>query len=343
MTVSNENLSPDQYDGNDVTTEFPITFDFVDQDHIVVTSVDSDNVETLGTRDGEEDYDYTIDEELSPTTVTMNAAPATGVTLVIDCVTPLTQTTDLKRNRAAGAEVYEAALDKLTLLVRDKAAMIARSLVLPATADTGIDTTLPLPSAGGVLGWNDDEDALENIFSLDGYVISSFAETLLDDDDAEAARDTLELGVSDNPQFERLQVLGLNDGTYNIDLPTEGMAAAKFMLGNSSTILWMYLNTAPPGWKALATGADTVLGISGGSAAYNVNGGNSGGSFIISIANMPEHDHPAGGDNTMNCALGAITGFKMSGLTSTTGNTGGGDGLYRPAASVGKLFQLDTP
>lgn len=50
--------------------------------------------------------------------------------------------------------------------------------------------------------------------------------------------------------------------SYYASFPTNGVAAdAKFMMGLSSTIIWMYLNTAPPGWKVLATGEDTVLGV----------------------------------------------------------------------------------
>ena len=79
-----------------------------------------------------------------------------------------------------------------------------------------------------------------------------------------------------------------HDGTNTIDFPTNGMAAAKFMLGNSSTILWMYLNTAPPGWKVLSTGADTILAISGGAGLYNANGGTAGGA---TWANLKAHTH----------------------------------------------------
>jgi hypothetical protein len=54
----------------------------------------------------------------------------------------------------------------------------------------------------------------------------------------------------------------VKDGSANtITVPTNGMAAARFMLGNTSTIAWFYLNVAPPGWKVLTTGADTVLGV----------------------------------------------------------------------------------
>jgi len=62
----------------------------------------------------------------------------------------------------------------------------------------------------------------------------------------------------------------------------------------------MYLNTAPPGWKVLATGADTVLGVAGGSQAYNVNGGNPGGTWT-----QPNHTHtgPSHTHTTGNLAL----------------------------------------
>ena len=87
--------------------------------------------------------------------------------------------------------------------------------------------------------------------------------------------------------------LPFNDGTYAITFPTNGMAAAKIMLGNSSTIIWMYLNTAPPGWKALSTGADMVLAVAGGAAAYNVNGGNpdSVAAWAISGLTADAHTH----------------------------------------------------
>jgi len=131
----------------------------------------------------------------------------------------------------------------------------------------------------------------------------------------------------------------ITSGEHSIAFPTQGMDDAKFMLGNSDTITWFYLNTAPPGWKVLATGADTVLGVAGGSAAYNVNGGNAGGDFDISVANMPAHTHNGiiqGATGTASPGAGTYYG------TGASSSTGGGDGLYRPKASVGKLFQLDT-
>ena len=110
----------------------------------------------------------------------------------------------------------------------------------------------------------------------------------------------------------------------------------------------MYLNAAPPGWKVLATGADTVLGVAGGSQAYNVNGGNPGGTWtqpdhILTIDEIPAHTHSIVGGET---GTYIEAGGNQSGST-VTGSAGGGEGhnhgtTWRMSASVGKLFQLDT-
>lgn len=194
-------------------------------------------------------------------------------------------------------------------------------------------------------------------------------------------------------------------GAFSAYMPTNGVAAnAVFMLGNSSTILWMYLNTAPPGWKVLATGADTVLGISGGSYSFAVNGGQPDSTATWSITGVtadshthtgpshahsgPSHTHSvsgttdAGGAHSHTYSLegGTVLGnsspdgaIASSGATSTasahthtyssttgaggTGNTGAAGtgatsgpstqgitsaGTWRPKASIGKLYQLNT-
>ena len=179
--------------------------------------------------------------------------------------------------------------------------------------------------------------------------------------------------------------LGFSDGTYTYDFPTNGVAGnSVIMLGNSSTVLWMYLNTAPPGWKALSTGADMVLGIAGGSSDYNVNGGNPDTTNTWTIDGLSSAaDATAGGthahkwydskganaDDTSGAGQGFDTGSNKGGSyshfavsvstgdtypdedmnTDTVANhshshshTVSQDASWRPKASVGKLFQLDT-
>lgn len=173
-------------------------------------------------------------------------------------------------------------------------------------------------------------------------------------------------------------ITAFKDGSANaITVPTNGMAAAKLMLGDANTIAWFYLNTAPPGWKVQATGADTVLAIAGGAQAYNVNGGNpdsaatwARGDCTLDLTEIPAHSHTgstaanesshthsvdagsAGGAGTSTLLGGDGAGDITSGSgsahthTLTIAEEGGGGAhnhgsTWRPSASVGKLFKLD--
>ena len=105
--------------------------------------------------------------------------------------------------------------------------------------------------------------------------------------------------------------------------------------------LYLYENTAPTGWTIVAV-TDKVLAVKGGSAAYNVAGGNTGGSFTISIDNMPSHRHVA-----LQASSDAQSGAGEKGLGSVDGAkyttyVGGADGLYRPAACVGIIVSKDA-
>ena len=146
--------------------------------------------------------------------------------------------------------------------------------------------------------------------------------------------------------------VGFNDGTYNVEFPTNGIAAhSVIMLGNSSTIIWMYLNTAPPGWKVLTTGADTVLAVSGGTGDYNVNGGLADTSSTWDFAHTHQwYDALASGDDGIeNNTSGQDKTWDSDGATQHSWDAGvdsyvknSTESTWRPKASVGKLYQLDT-
>ena len=178
--------------------------------------------------------------------------------------------------------------------------------------------------------------------------------------------------------------LGFSDGTYTYDFPTNGVAGnAVIMCGNSSTIVWMYLNAAPPGWKVTATGKDTVLAVYADSGDYAVAGGSADTSATwtidgITAANESTHTHTgpshshtiqnsgtrssstlgdyvtvsdgklrtfttAGGGNIDYCVSGTTSaGTGASGPGLEHGHTATSNATWRPKASVGKLYQLDT-
>jgi len=140
------------------------------------------------------------------------------------------------------------------------------------------------------------------------------------------------------------------------------------MYGSTSTKIWIYANVAGDGWVVDGSVTDRVLAIKGGSQAYNVNGGNTAGTWTqpnhtLTVAEMPSHDHDTN-TNTTGAHTHPVPGSTGSGGAGghveaandhTTINTqsngdhshtvtaeGGGTAhnhgtTHRPAATVGTL------
>ncbi len=139
------------------------------------------------------------------------------------------------------------------------------------------------------------------------------------------------------------------------------------LAGTSALKLWLYLNAAQEGWALDAsTGADDVLAIKGGSAAYNVNGGTHNvGSWTISgvsvnshtliTSEMPAHSHGINHDQlagigSLPNSFAANQGIADQ-IATVTDSIGGGGGhnhnltigsTWRPDAAVGRLFYPDV-
>lgn len=210
MTVQSTAVPRKTYDGNDLTTNFPITFPYNDDETlIVVVHVDASDVETTWTLNGGGDTGYTVvaDE------VVANTAPATGTRLVLYRSTPIKQLIDLITNQAYSANVLEAALDKLTLICQeldDSGTVLG--LTLPVTVDDAVSGELPLPEANTFLSWNATATALINAAAqVGGATVTSYMATLLDDANAAAARGTL--GIDTDDDFE-CQDLTLNGSVF---------------------------------------------------------------------------------------------------------------------------------
>jgi hypothetical protein len=137
---------------------------------------------------------------------------------------------------------------------------------------------------------------------------------------------------TDNSTSKLDTTTGFSDGTYNYEFPTNGIGAhSVLMLGDSDTIVWMYLNAAPPGWKALSTGADTVLGVSGGAGDYNVNGGNADSSATWTIAGLTKDAHThTGAEHTHQWLATGNSSWQSNGSSAIAldnNTTGSGNGL----------------
>lgn len=103
------------YTGNGVTTEFPTTFAFLEDDHLVVESSDDDgDTWTELTLDD----DYTVDgagEEEPGGTVTTDVAVANGDKLRITRETPITQLAELQTSGPLPSKTIIQGLVKVTM------------------------------------------------------------------------------------------------------------------------------------------------------------------------------------------------------------------------------------
>lgn len=135
---------------NGSTTSFPFDFSFdVNTDLLVTRVVIATGVETPQTLT----TDYTVTGGSGATgTIEMNVAPPGPAleNLVIERVTPKTQSVDYQPNDPFPAEVNETALDKLTRIEQETTDLVDRSVKLKKNS-TLAGPTIPDPEVDKIL------------------------------------------------------------------------------------------------------------------------------------------------------------------------------------------------
>lgn len=166
MTITNQ-ITKDRYNGDGLTVDFPIPFQFqdvtTDDDQIVVylrDETDPDNItETLLVKTT--DYTLTGGTTAQPVYVHLLSTPTVTQFPVIDRVTNRTQETDYIDGDNFPAESHESALDKLTQIAQELYGFLSRTVLLPITS-TLSDLTYAEPIVYGHLRWNSTATELEN-------------------------------------------------------------------------------------------------------------------------------------------------------------------------------------
>lgn len=165
MTVPATTRRAGPFAGNGSTTAFPFTFKVFTTADIEVVLADVDGLETVLVLDS--DYSVTLnpDQDATPggsVTYPISGTPlAVGETLAVVGALDNSQTLDLPGGGAFSPTSVENAFDRTAIQIQQLAETIGRSLTLPATAASA-NTSLPAPTAGNVIGWNETADALVN-------------------------------------------------------------------------------------------------------------------------------------------------------------------------------------
>lgn len=188
MSINTE-ATPVTYDCNGVTTDFPITFTYIEDEYVWVRVKDGDSLDVTTLSLGS---DYTIVSDEVVTEVTY----PTGDTLYISLLVPITQLTDFILNGKFDSDVLEAAMDKLTLIAQkinlDTESII--SLEVPEVPTPSMKLPDATDRASAYLAF----DAAGNIAVVKALVtgtvtVSVYGETLIAAASASAARTILDV------------------------------------------------------------------------------------------------------------------------------------------------------
>ena len=169
MTISTT-TSEIAYDGNGITTVFPIPFRFLTNADIVVVGVSSAGIST--TKVFTTDYTLTGAGAEAGGTVTMLVAPASDTRLIIYRDTAIVQETDYISGDPFPAETHERALDRLTMIAQEIIPRSTRSIRVPVGDSASLNPTLPaaMDRLGRLIAFNSTTGATE---------LSSFTQTQL--------------------------------------------------------------------------------------------------------------------------------------------------------------------
>lgn len=195
--INNEDRIAGPYTGNGVQTQYPFGFTTFLNSELVVTRTDTSGNETVLTLTADYTVAFNADQNAAPGgTITLTSALASGFLLTITSEVQRTQKTQLTNLGAWYPEVVETALDKLTILVQQLANLITRSLKIPVSDGEGTVTETPTKTqrANKYLGFDAQGDVTVFESAIGGALVTSFAQTLLDDTTASEALSTL--GVS---------------------------------------------------------------------------------------------------------------------------------------------------
>lgn len=165
MTISSETRRAGPYSGNGSTVNFPFAFKVFATNQVLVTRTVS-GVETVLTLTTDYTVTLNADQNANPGgTVTMLVAPPAGHSITITSNLANLQPTALANLGGFYPEVINDSLDRATIQIQQLDERLDRALVIPVSS-SGIDTELPPPESGKLIGWDGLGTSLQNYSNL---------------------------------------------------------------------------------------------------------------------------------------------------------------------------------
>lgn len=211
--------------GNDSTTTFNFSFTIYANTDLVVTFTNSSGVEsTLSEGSGTSNYSVSVSSYPGSGSITWPASGSTKLQsnekITIKRVLPLTQTIDLQNQGGYFPDVQEQGFDRGVYLSQQIDEEVDRSIKIPVSSATSIDSTLPAPTADTVIGaWNSDADAIvagptvANISSAESNAVSAAASAVTAAAEASAANPKYTFSTTTSMADPGAGTLRYNHGT----------------------------------------------------------------------------------------------------------------------------------
>jgi hypothetical protein len=211
--------------GNDSTTTFNFSFTIYANTDLVVTFTNSSGVEsTLSEGSGTSNYSVSVSSYPGSGSITWPASGSTKLQsnekITIKRVLPLTQTIDLQNQGGYFPDVQEQGFDRGVYLSQQIDEEVDRSIKIPVSSATSIDSTLPAPTADTVIGaWNSDADAIvagptvANITAAESNAVSAAASAVTAAAEASAANPKYTFSTTTSMADPGAGTLRYNHGT----------------------------------------------------------------------------------------------------------------------------------
>lgn len=210
MTVSTS-VSTASYSANGTVTTFSYPFKIFQDSDLVVILRNAAGVETTQTLT----TDYTVTNagnDLGGNVVFLSA-PASGNTVFIRRVLPVTQETDYVANDPFPAESHENALDKLTMLVQQEVVDTGRTLIFPeADPQAGIGNILPNSSIRSNSFLFFDENGAASSTSVSAFSPTAIFSQQKTGNGSQTAF-VLSVNVDTNPSSVQIYIDGVHQNT----------------------------------------------------------------------------------------------------------------------------------